>query len=44
MLYNLILRNYLEYNNYEEANHFLKKTSFPENIQNNEFVKFIIII
>ena len=39
MLYNLILRNYLSFNNYESANHFLNKTSFPEAVQNNEFTK-----
>ncbi len=44
MLYNLILRNYLNYNNYEAANHFLNKTSFPESVQNNEFTKYPLFI
>jgi 26S proteasome regulatory subunit N3 len=29
-LINLILRNYMVYNNYEAAHNFIEKTSFPE--------------
>lgn len=30
-LMNLLLRNYLHFNQYEAANHFVNKTHFPEN-------------
>lgn len=40
-LINLILRNYMAYNNYEAAYNFIEKTSFPENKSINEYCKYL---
>ncbi|KAL4493443.1 hypothetical protein ABPG72_007451 [Tetrahymena utriculariae] len=40
-LVNSILRNYLHYNHYEAAQHFVSKITFPENISNNELIRFL---
>eukprot|EP01015_Nassula_variabilis_P028169 TRINITY_DN585_c0_g1_i1.p1 TRINITY_DN585_c0_g1~~TRINITY_DN585_c0_g1_i1.p1 ORF type:complete len:274 (-),score=66.29 TRINITY_DN585_c0_g1_i1:63-884(-) len=40
-LLNLILRNFLHYDLYEEAQNFVSKTQFPENKLNNEHVRYL---
>jgi len=41
VLLNLILRNYIETNNFSSASDFLQNTLFPESKQNNEFIKYL---
>jgi len=40
-LINLILRNYMAYNNYEAAYNFIDKADFPENKSINEYCKYL---
>jgi 26S proteasome regulatory subunit N3 len=41
VLLNLILRNYLQYNQYEQAHNFVEVTSFPEISAGNEVVRYL---
>jgi len=41
ILLNLILRNFIETNNYSSAKDFMQNTLFPEAKQNNEFIKYL---
>eukprot|EP00003_Mantamonas_plastica_P028559 TRINITY_DN653_c0_g1_i2.p1 TRINITY_DN653_c0_g1~~TRINITY_DN653_c0_g1_i2.p1 ORF type:complete len:343 (-),score=117.43 TRINITY_DN653_c0_g1_i2:26-1054(-) len=43
-LINLILRNYLECNLYDQADKFVAKTTFPENATNSEFARYYFYI
>jgi len=43
-LVNLILRNYLAENLYEQAYKFMSKTTFPENVSNNQFVRYLYYV
>lgn len=43
-LVNLILRNYLAENLYEQAYKFVNKTTFPENVSNNQFVRYLYYV
>lgn len=43
-LVNLILRNYLAENLYEQAYKFMSKTAFPENVSNNQFVRYLYYV
>lgn len=43
-LVNLILRNFLEENLYEQAYKFVSKTTFPENVSNNQFVRYLYYV
>eukprot|EP00002_Diphylleia_rotans_P009605 TRINITY_DN1999_c1_g1_i1.p1 TRINITY_DN1999_c1_g1~~TRINITY_DN1999_c1_g1_i1.p1 ORF type:complete len:519 (+),score=137.55 TRINITY_DN1999_c1_g1_i1:86-1642(+) len=40
-LINLLLRNYMHYNLYDQAVKFLAKTKFPENTTNNELARYL---
>lgn len=41
MLLNLLLRNYLHYNLYEQAEKLASKTSFPEASSNNDWARYL---
>ena len=41
VLVTLILRNYLHYNLYSQAQIFTAKTTFPENASNNQFCRYL---
>lgn len=41
ILLNLILRNFVETNNFSSAKDFMQNTLFPEAKQNNEFIKYL---
>ncbi|CAD7967074.1 unnamed protein product [Amoebophrya sp. A25] len=41
---NLILRNYVEHNLFEQAAQFVSKTTFPENRTNAEFARYLFYI
>lgn len=43
-LVNLLLRNYLHENLYEQAYKFVTKTTFPENASNNQFVRYLFYV
>merc|ERR1719321_1775074 len=43
-LLNLILRNYLAYNLYEQALKFVKKTEFPESRPNSQYARYLFYI
>ncbi|CAH1775755.1 unnamed protein product [Owenia fusiformis] len=40
-LQNLLLRNYLVYNLYDQADKLVSKSTFPENASNNEWARFL---
>ncbi|CAG5115490.1 unnamed protein product [Candidula unifasciata] len=40
-LLNLLLRNYLHYNLYEQADKLVSKSAFPESASNNEWARFL---
>merc|ERR1711871_1281791 len=41
MLINLLLRNYLHYNLYDQADKLLAKAAFPEEASNNQFARYL---
>ncbi|CAI5734872.1 unnamed protein product [Peronospora destructor] len=41
---NLLLRNYLQDNLYEQAYKFVSKTTFPETVSNNQFVRYLYYV
>lgn len=41
VLLNLVLRNYLHYNLIEQANTFSLRTTFPENVSNNQYCRYL---
>lgn len=43
-LVNLLLRNYLHENLYEQAYKFVTKTAFPETASNNQFVRYLYYV
>merc|ERR1719476_1313280 len=43
-LLNLLLRNYLAYNLYEQALKFVTKTSFPESRPNSQYARYLLYI
>lgn len=43
-LLNLLLRNYLHYNLYEQALKFVQKTSFPESRPNAQYARYLLYI
>ncbi|RLN64776.1 hypothetical protein BBJ28_00021397, partial [Nothophytophthora sp. Chile5] len=43
-LVNLLLRNYLQENLYEQAYKFVSKTTFPETVSNNQFVRYLYYV
>ena len=43
-LLNLLLRNYIHYNLYDQALKLVSKTSFPEAISNNQFVRYLFYL
>jgi len=43
-LMNLVLRNYLAYNLYEQALKFVKKTEFPESRPNSQYARYLYYI
>ncbi|GMF22216.1 unnamed protein product [Phytophthora lilii] len=43
-LINLLLRNYLKENLYEQAYKFVSKTTFPESVSNNQFVRYLYYV
>ncbi|KAF4045982.1 Proteasome regulatory subunit C-terminal [Phytophthora infestans] len=43
-LINLLLRNYLKDNMYEQAYKFVSKTTFPESVSNNQFVRYLYYV
>ncbi|KAJ0392974.1 hypothetical protein P43SY_009108 [Pythium insidiosum] len=43
-LVNLLLRNYLHENLYEQAYKFVSKTTFPEGVSNNQFVRYLYYV
>ncbi|XP_035658696.1 26S proteasome non-ATPase regulatory subunit 3-like [Branchiostoma floridae] len=44
MLLNLLLRNYLHYNLYDQAAKLVSKSTFPETANNNEWARFLYYI
>lgn len=44
MLLNLLLRNYIFYNLYEQAEKLISKTTFPENANNNESARYLFYL
>ena len=40
-LLNLLLRNYLLYNMYDQADKLVSKSTFPESASNNEWARFL---
>jgi len=44
MLLNLLLRNYLEYNLYDQADKLVSKSSFPEQASNNQLARYLYYI
>jgi len=44
MLLNLLLRNYIHYNLYEQAEKLISKTTFPENANNNESARYLFYL
>ncbi|KAI9917545.1 hypothetical protein PsorP6_012344 [Peronosclerospora sorghi] len=43
-LINLLLRNYLKDNLYEQAYKFVSKTTFPETVSNNQLVRYLYYV
>ncbi|KAK1928394.1 26S proteasome non-ATPase regulatory subunit 3 [Phytophthora citrophthora] len=43
-LINILLRNYLKENLYEQAYKFVSKTTFPESVSNNQFVRYLYYV
>ncbi|KAF1777988.1 hypothetical protein JG687_00007986 [Phytophthora cactorum] len=43
-LINLLLRNFLKDNMYEQAYKFVSKTTFPESVSNNQFVRYLYYV
>ncbi|RLN60405.1 hypothetical protein BBJ28_00011187, partial [Nothophytophthora sp. Chile5] len=43
-LVNLLLRNYLQENLYEQGYKFVSKTTFPETVSNNQFVRYLYYV
>lgn len=43
-LLNLLLRNYLSQNLYEQAFKLVSKTSFPETVSNNQYVRYLYYV
>ena len=41
VLLNLLLRNFLHYNLFEQAEKLISKSSFPEQANNNEWARFL---
>lgn len=41
ILINLVLRNYMAYNNFEAAHNFIQTTDFPEQKSTNEYCKYL---
>jgi len=41
VLLNLLLRNYLQYNLFEQAELLVSKTKFPENAPNNQIARYL---
>ena len=44
MLLNLLLRNYIHYNLYEQAEKLISKTTFPEQANNNESARYLFYL
>ena len=44
VLLNLLLRNYIHYNLFDQAEKLISKTSFPENANNNESARYLFYI
>ena len=40
ILYNLLLRTYLEHDQYDQADKFMHKTDFPKNADNNQWARY----
>ena len=40
-LLNLLLRNFIHYNLYDQASKLVSKTTFPESASNNQFVRYL---
>ena len=38
---NIIIRTYLNQNLYEQARNFITKTTFPENVSNNQYARYL---
>lgn len=43
-LVNLLLRNYLQENLFEQAYKFVTKSTFPESVSNNQFVRYLYYV
>jgi len=43
-LTNLLLRNYLTYNLYDQADKLVSKTTFPESASNNEWARYLFYL
>jgi len=43
-LMNLLLRNYLTYNLYDQADKLVSKTTFPESASNNEWARYLFYL
>jgi 26S proteasome regulatory subunit N3 len=43
-LLNLLLRNYLHHNLYDQADKLVSKSTFPESVSNNEWARFMFYI
>jgi len=43
-LMNLLLRNYLAYNLYDQADKLVSKTTFPESASNNEWARYLFYL
>jgi len=43
-LMNLLLRNYLTYNLYDQADKLVSKTTFPETASNNEWARYLFYL
>ena len=41
---NIIIRSYLSQNLYEQARHFITKTSFPEQASNNQYARYLYYV
>jgi len=41
---NLLLRNYLTYNLYDQADKLVSKTTFPESASNNEWARYLFYL
>ena len=41
---NIIIRSYLNQNLYEQARNFLQNTSFPENVSNNQYARYLYYV